>query len=72
MSQPKARDLRGLSADELNQKLDALAKELQGFRQKKITGQLDKPHFFKSTRRQIAQVHTVQREKKYADAKHKN
>ena len=67
MSRAKARDLRGLSADELDQKLEALAKEMQDFRQKKITGQLDKPHFFKLLRRQVAQVRTVQREKQNAD-----
>ena len=71
MSQTKARDLRGLSSDELQQKLGTLEKELQDLRQKRVTGQLDKPHFFKTTRRQIAQVNTVQREKQNADTKHK-
>ena len=67
MSRVKARDLRGLSVGELDQKLDAMANELQGLRQKKVTGQLDKPHVFKAVRRQIAQVITVQREKQNAD-----
>ena len=70
MSRVKARDLRGLSAVELDQKRESLEKELQGLRQKKVTGQLDKPHFFKQLRRQIAQVHTVEREKKNADTEH--
>ena len=67
MSRVKAGDLRGLSVGELDQKLEAMEKELQGLRQKKVTGQLDKPHVFKVVRRQIAQVLTVQREKQNAD-----
>ena len=70
MSRAKAKDLRGLSAQELKQKQDSLEKELQDLRQKKITGQLDKPHFFKLLRRQIAQVNTIQREKQNADTGH--
>ena len=63
MSQSKAKDLRGLSKEELLQKKDTLEKELHGLRQKKVTGQLDKPHFFKRARRQIAQILTIVREK---------
>ncbi len=71
MSLVKGKDLRGLSAAELEQKHLALEKELQELRQKKVTGQLDKPHFFKNLRRQIAQVNTIQREKKNVDTKSK-
>ena len=72
MSRVKAGDLRGLSDVELNQKLGTLEKELQDLRQKKITGQLDKPHSFKNVRRQIAQVNTVKREKQHAGTEHKS
>ena len=71
MSLTKAKDLRGLSLVELEQKQQTLEKELQELRQKKVTGQLDKPHFFKTVRRQIAQVNTIQREKKNADNRSK-
>ena len=64
MSRVKAKDLRNLSAEELMLKCRTLEKELFELRQKKITGQLDKPHFFKAVRRQIAQVNTVRRENK--------
>ena len=64
MSRVKSNDLRGLSAEELNQKRQALQKELFDLQQKKITGQLDKPHLFKNVRRQVAQVNTIVREKK--------
>ena len=68
MSRVKGKDLRGLSLDELNQKEETLTKDLQDLRQKKVTGQLDKPHFFKQVRRQIAQVNTIRREKQNANA----
>jgi large subunit ribosomal protein L29 len=64
MSLPKARDLRSLSAQELEHKRAALEKELHDLRQKKITGQLEKPHQFKVARRQVAQINTIMREKK--------
>ena len=66
MAKSKANDLRGLSLDELSQKKQALEKELNNLRHKKVTGQLDKPHFFKLTRFQIAQISTIEREKRNA------
>ena len=63
MSQAKAKDLRGLSLQELLQKKSALEKELHELNQKKVSGQLDKPHIFKQTRRQIAQILTLAKEK---------
>ena len=64
MSKFKVADLRALSAQELDQKINAIEKELHDLRQKKITGQLDKPHLFKRSRRQIAQALTVKQEAK--------
>ena len=64
MSRPKAKDLRNMSVGELGQKISSLEKELHDLRQKKLIGQLDKPHFFKNVRRQIAQLNTITREKK--------
>ena len=66
MTLSKAKDLRDLSATELQQKKAALEKELYELRQKKVSGQLDKPHLFKMTHRQAAQVNTILREKKNA------
>ena len=62
MSRVKAKDLRGLSTEELGHKRQTLEKELFELQQKKITGQLDKPHQFKLMRRQIAQVNTIAKE----------
>ncbi len=64
MSRVKARELRSLTPQELAQKREALEKELHDLRQKKVTGQLDKPHQFKAVRRQIAQILTLGKEKK--------
>ena len=63
MSRVKAATVRSLSAGEMDAKESALRKELFELRQKKITGQLDKPHLFKAVRRQIAQLNTLKREK---------
>ena len=63
MSRIKARDLRGLSHAELDQKKNGLEKELHDLRQKKALGTLDKPHFFKTIRKQIAQINTIKKEK---------
>jgi large subunit ribosomal protein L29 len=64
MATVKAKDFRSLSALELEQKKTELEKMLHELRQKKVIGQLEKPHQFKSTKRQIRQIHTVLREKK--------
>ena len=72
MKRTKAQDLRGLSVPELAQKRGSLRHELHELRQKKVTGQLDKPHVFKSVRRQIAQINTIEREKKHAGTEHKS
>ena len=64
MSLVKGKDVRGLSAMELDQKQEALEKELRDLRQKKVTGQLDKPHAFKAARRQVAQINTIRRERR--------
>ena len=63
MSRVKAKDLRGLSSAELDQKKNGLEKDLFDLRQKKATGTLEKPHEFKTIRRQIAQINTIKREK---------
>ena len=63
MSRVKAKDLRGLSHIELDQKKQGLEKELHDLRQKKAMGTLEKPHQFKIIRREIAQLNTIRKEK---------
>lgn len=69
MAAQKISDLRNLSRGELETKKEALFKELFELEQKKATGQLEKPHLFKRTRRQIARINTIENETQHADAK---
>ena len=71
MPQLKPRELRGLSLEELRMKRQEHEKTLSELRQKKITGQLDKPHEFKLLRKQIARANTIEKEKTNADTSHK-
>ena len=71
MPRAKVGELRGLSSDELRQKRESLEKGLNELRQKKVTGQLDKPHQFKLLRKQVAQINTIEKEKKNADSRAK-
>ncbi len=64
MTKLKVKDLRSLSGHELDQKKDTLEKDLHELRQKRLTGQLDKPHQFKLIRKQIARINTLKRETK--------
>ncbi len=64
MSRLKSKDMRSLTVAELQQKRNEWENELQELRNKKVSGQLDKPHLFKLTRRQIAQALTIEQEKK--------
>ncbi len=69
MSRVKVETVRALSAPEIKSKVASLQKELFDLRQKKITGQLEKPHQFKAIRRQIAQLNTIKREKQNDESK---
>jgi large subunit ribosomal protein L29 len=64
MAQVKVKDIRALSGHELDERRRAHEKELFELRQKKVSGQLDKPHEFKRVRKQIARILTIQREKR--------
>ena len=71
MAKTKTNELRGLSADELRLKRESLEMGLGDLRQKKISGQLEKPHEFKLMRRQIAQIFTIEKEKHNAGTSNK-
>ena len=64
MSRPKVNELRNLTIDELEQKKGSFQKDLFDLRQKRTSGQLEKPHLFKALRRQIAQINTLENEMK--------
>ncbi|MFH1771389.1 MAG: 50S ribosomal protein L29 [Candidatus Omnitrophota bacterium] len=56
----KIKDLKGLSKEELHDKLESLRKQLMELNFKKQSG-VEKPHLFKQIKRGIARIHTVLR-----------
>jgi large subunit ribosomal protein L29 len=61
--QVKAREIRELSTDELNLRLDSLKEELFNLRFQVATGQLDNPMRVRQVRKDIARVKTVLRQR---------
>ena len=59
----KAKELKNLSVEELTKKLDELKKDLFMLRMQHATNHLDNPTRISATRRDIARVKTVLREK---------
>jgi large subunit ribosomal protein L29 len=59
----KISEIKDLSIDELKQKEKSLAEELFNLRFRFATGQLDSTAVLKNTRKDIARVKTVLREK---------
>lgn len=58
----KANEIREMTADELNQKLADLKKDLFNLRLQHATNQLDNPTQISKVKRDIARVNTVLRE----------
>ena len=59
----KASEVRAMSVAQLNEKLDALKKDLFFLRIQHATNQLDNPQKLVETKRDIARVKTMIREK---------
>ena len=59
----KASEVRAMSVAQLNEKLDALKKDLFFLRMQHATNQLDNPKKLVETKRDIARVKTMIREK---------
>ncbi|MCQ9205790.1 MAG: 50S ribosomal protein L29 [Omnitrophica bacterium] len=59
----KIKDLRGITKEELTEKLDDLNKELMELQFKRKSG-VEKPHLFKELKKSIARIFTVINEKK--------
>ena len=59
----KASEVRAMSVAQLNEKLDALRKDLFFLRMQHATNQLDNPQKLVETKRDIARVKTMIREK---------
>ena len=58
----KVDEIRGMSADELTEKLASLKEEHFGLRFQHATGQLDNPMRIKDVKKTIARIKTIQRE----------
>jgi len=56
------KDLRGLTREELMQKVRDLKKELFHLRVQNATGRVESPARFKTVRRDVARVKTIARE----------
>ena len=59
----KANEIRKMSSEELNNKVNELKNELFNLRCRLATGQLDNPSSIKSVKRDIARVKTIIRER---------
>ena len=59
----KAKEIRNLSTDELNKKLDELKKDLFMLRMQHATNQLDNPMRLATVKKDIARIKTIIREK---------
>ena len=60
----KIAELRNLSRQELNEKVEALKKTLFEMRSQGASGRIEKPSRIKETRRDIARILTILQEKK--------
>ena len=63
----KATEVRTMSVEQLNEKLDSLKKDLFFLRMQHATNQLDNPLKLAETKRDIARVMTVMRELQASD-----
>ena len=59
----EAKELRDLSADDLGQKRNSLREEIGHLKLKRATGRLENSMSLKSTKRDLARVETILRER---------
>lgn len=64
MPLPKVEEARSLSDEELAEQIIAVKKQLFQLRLQQATRQLDKPHQFKHAKHRLAQLLTVEHERK--------
>ncbi|MBL7072090.1 MAG: 50S ribosomal protein L29 [Candidatus Omnitrophica bacterium] len=62
-------EIRGLNITDVDQKIEALEKELFGLRYQSQTSRVEKPHRFNLIRKEIARCKTIIREKELSDAR---
>ena len=59
----KAKELRAMSAEDLNKKITESKKELFDLRLKQSTGQLEKPSKIRELRKDVARMKTILKER---------
>ena len=65
----KMNDIRKLTTEELNKKLDEIKKELFNLKFASATGNLEKPHKIKELRHDVAKIKIVIRERELSEVK---
>ena len=68
----KMADIRKLTTEDLNKKLEENKKELFNLRFAGATGNLEKPHRIKELRHEVAKIKTVIRERELSEVKEAN
>lgn len=68
MALPKISEARELTDEQLAEEIIAVKKQMFQLRLQKATRQLDKPHQFKHARHRLAQLLTVENERKRASS----
>lgn len=66
MPLPKISEARSLNDQELNEEIAAVKKQLFQLRLQKATRQLEKPHKFRHAKHRLAQLLSVEHERKLA------
>ena len=69
MSQKRVKELRGLTVQELEDRLDALRAELLKLRFDARRGSIEKPSRISQARKDVARILTIMREKQNATEK---
>ena len=65
----KMADIRKLTTEDLNKKLEEIKKELFNLKFASATGSLEKPHRIKELRHDVAKIKTVIRERELNEGK---
>ncbi len=65
----KINEIRELTTEELNKKLEELQKDLLDMRMKQATGNLEKPHQLNVLRKTVARIKTILKERDGSEAK---
>ena len=68
----KMADIRKLTTEDLNKRLEENKKELFNLKFASATGSLEKPHRIKELRHEVARIKTVIRERELSEVKEAN